>query len=329
VVLDQLNRHLAPLGLMFAPDVSTSDRATIGGMIGNNSAGARSLRYGKTVDHVRSLDVVLDDGTPARFEPLDVATLQQVCRHGDLAGILHATVRDVVARHEAAIRAQFPRILRRVSGYNLDEFVPGLAVRPAGWPDEPWQFNLSRLIVGSEGTLAIVTGAELRVVPKPACTGLVVLSFASINDALGRIEEMVAAGLMVKEAGMELSEYVLMGIGGPGKSREHALASAGVLNAIDPHFIRIRTFIPRPGSPLFEKCQRGEFQLVSPHGILNEIRLMIENLRVNSQVFSDHVSNYWDISGKLPEERELMLQEIDMALDIPEALLEKARHGGI
>ncbi|GIW88016.1 MAG: oxidoreductase [Isosphaeraceae bacterium] len=199
VVLDQLNRHLAPLGLMFAPDVSTSDRATIGGMIGNNSAGARSLRYGKTVDHVRSLDVVLDDGTPARFEPLDVATLQQVCRHGDRAGILHATVRDVVARHEAAIRAQFPRILRRVSGYNLDEFVPGLAVRPAGWPDEPWQFNLSRLIVGSEGTLAIVTGAELRVVPKPACTGLVVLSFASINDALGRIEEMVAAGPVAVE----------------------------------------------------------------------------------------------------------------------------------
>ncbi|MDQ0287019.1 radical SAM superfamily enzyme YgiQ (UPF0313 family) [Desulfofundulus luciae] len=142
-------------------------------------------------------------------------------------------------------------------------------------------------------------------------------------------EEMVVAGLMVKEAGMELSEYVLMGIGGPGRSREHALASAEVLNAIDPHFIRIRTFIPRPGSPLFEKCQRGEFQLVSPHGILNEIRLMIENLKVNSQVFSDHVSNYWDISGKLPEERELMLQEIDMALDIPEALLEKARHGGI
>ncbi|MBE3588517.1 MAG: radical SAM protein [Thermoanaerobacteraceae bacterium] len=142
-------------------------------------------------------------------------------------------------------------------------------------------------------------------------------------------QEMVAAGLMVKEAGMELSEYVLMGIGGPGRSREHALASAGVLNAIDPHFIRIRTFIPRPGSPLFEKCQRGEFQLVSPHGILNEIKLMIENLQVNSQVSSDHVSNYWDIRGRLPGERDLMLQEIDVALKVPEELLEQARYGGI
>ena len=70
VVLDQLNAHLKPLGLMFGPDVSTSDRATIGGMIGNNSAGARSLRYGKTVDHVRAVDVVLADGTPATLGPL-------------------------------------------------------------------------------------------------------------------------------------------------------------------------------------------------------------------------------------------------------------------
>ena len=70
VVLDQLNAHLKPLGLMFGPDVSTSDRATIGGMIGNNSAGARSLRYGKTVDHVRAVDVVLADGTPATLGPV-------------------------------------------------------------------------------------------------------------------------------------------------------------------------------------------------------------------------------------------------------------------
>ena len=68
-MLDRLNAHLRPLGLMFGPDVSTGDRATIGGMIGNNSAGARSLRYGKTVDHVRSLDVILDDGTLAPLRP--------------------------------------------------------------------------------------------------------------------------------------------------------------------------------------------------------------------------------------------------------------------
>ena len=191
-VLDRVNAHLKPLGLMFGPDVSTSDRATIGGMIGNNSAGARSLRFGKTIDHVRSLDVVLDDGSATRFGPLDARQLQEACDRGDRAGRLHQAVRDTVAEHAGAISARFPRILRRVSGYNLDEFVPGLPVRAEGWIDEPWRFNLARLIVGSEGTLAVVAGAELKVVPIPAAQGLVVISFATIAAALDRLEEILA-----------------------------------------------------------------------------------------------------------------------------------------
>src|SRR3954468_15490587 len=152
VVLDRLNAHLKPLGLMFGPDVSTSDRATLGGMIGNNSAGARSLRYGKTVDHVRAVDVVLADGTATTLGPVAAADLDAVCARPDRVGDVHRVVRDVVARHRDEIAAKFPRILRRVSGYNLDEVIPGLPVRPVGWVDEPWQFNLARLIVGSEGT---------------------------------------------------------------------------------------------------------------------------------------------------------------------------------
>src|SRR4051812_47713668 len=96
VVLDRLNAHLKPLGLMFGPDVSTGDRATIGGMIGNNSAGARSLRYGKTVDHVHSVDVVLADGTPATFGPLSEAELEAACARQGAVGTVHRTVRDVV-----------------------------------------------------------------------------------------------------------------------------------------------------------------------------------------------------------------------------------------
>src|SRR3954451_7006303 len=143
------------MGLVFGPDVSTSDRATIGGMIGNNSAGARSLRYGKTVDHVRSVDVVLDDGTTATLGPVAADDLDAVCARPDRVGEVHRAVRDVVAMHRDAIAAKFPKILRRVSGYNLDEFIPGLPVRPEGWQEAgPWQFNLARLIVGSEGTLA-------------------------------------------------------------------------------------------------------------------------------------------------------------------------------
>ncbi len=178
---------------MFGPDVSTSDRATIGGMIGNNSAGARSLRFGKTVDHVRSLDVILDDGSTATFGPVTPGRLEEVCMRDDRSGRLHRAVRDVVAEHRDAIAARFPRILRRVSGYNLDEFVPGLPVRAEGWVDEPWAFNLARLIVGSEGTLAVVAGAELKVMPSPKAQGLVVLSFTTIAAALDRLGEILAS----------------------------------------------------------------------------------------------------------------------------------------
>ena len=192
VVLDRLNAHLRPLGLMFGPDVSTSDRATIGGMVGNNSAGARSLRYGKTVDHVRAVDVVMSDGAAATLGPLAPADLDAVCARPDLVGRAHRAVRDAVAAHKDAIAAHFPKILRRVSGYNLDEFVPGLPVRAPGWVDEPWRFNLAKLIVGSEGTLAVVRSADLKVVPVPAAQGLVVLSFETIPAALDRLAEIVA-----------------------------------------------------------------------------------------------------------------------------------------
>lgn len=194
VVLERLNAHLKPLGLMFGPDVSTADRATLGGMIGNNSAGARSLRYGKTVDHVEALDVVLANGETARFGPLEPKELDRVCAGSDRLGAIHRAVRDVALYHREAIEAKFPKILRRVSGYNLDEFIPGLAVRPEGWPPEPWRFNLARLIVGSEGTLATVTGALVKVVPIPKAQGLVVISFATIPAALERLAEILDTG---------------------------------------------------------------------------------------------------------------------------------------
>ena len=194
VVLDQLTARLKPLGLMFGPDVSTSDRATIGGMIGNNSAGARSLRFGKTVDHIKAMDVVLDDGSTSTFRSLDESDLEILCSQNDRTGLLHREVRELVFEHREAIATHFPRILRRVSGYNLDEFIPGLPVRPEDWPEEPWSFNLSKLIVGSEGTLAVVVGAEARVMPAPKAQGLVLLSFSTMQGALERLEEILETG---------------------------------------------------------------------------------------------------------------------------------------
>ena len=158
-VLDDLNRAAAAHGLAFGPDVASGSRATLGGMIANNSAGARSIAYGLTAGHVLSLDVTLADGTRATLR-----------RGGPAPPALEA------ARPLAAA-AREPALLRRVSGYDLG----ALAGDEPDWP---------RLLCGSEGTLAVVRGAELALVERPAARGLALLSFPSVNAAL---EAAVAA----------------------------------------------------------------------------------------------------------------------------------------
>ena len=150
VVQDELNRAAAAHGLLFGPDTSTSDRATVGGMIGNNSGGSGSVLYGMTIDHVRALDVVLSDASTARFAH---------ARNGNAgAGTLESRIRAdlprIVEQHRAAIAEGFPPYWRRAGGYRLD--------RLAG--DAP--FDLATFVVGSEGTLAITT--EATVGPGPA-----------------------------------------------------------------------------------------------------------------------------------------------------------------
>jgi len=128
-------------------------------------------------------------------------------------------------------------------------------------------------------------------------------------------EEMVEAGRKAKQAGWEYSLYVLLGIGGESKWKQHARGTAEVLNQINPHFIRVRTFIPQPGSALFEAMRGGRYQSPSPEAILGETKLLLEGLCVTSQFLSDHVSNLLPLEGKLPEEREEMLQMIDDVLE--------------
>jgi FAD/FMN-containing dehydrogenase/Fe-S oxidoreductase len=173
VVLDELNARLRPHGLRFAPDISTASRATIGGMIANNSSGARSVLYGKTIDHVLALEVVLADGSVERFQPLDRAALEAACAGVTLGAACHFLVRDLASEYGDEIGRRFPKVLRRVGGYNLDAFV-----------DRAKPFNLSNLIVGSEGTLALVSAATIRLVPLPAAKAVVVLEFETLLDAL-------------------------------------------------------------------------------------------------------------------------------------------------
>jgi FAD/FMN-containing dehydrogenase/Fe-S oxidoreductase len=174
-VLDELNQTLKPHGLMFAPDISTSNRATIGGMIANNSSGARSVLYGKTIDHVLELKTVLSDGSLVHLKPMTDRELEAKCSQEDREGACYRITQRLAAEHASEIEARFPKILRRVGGYNLDEFVPKRV--DAG-------FNLSRILVGSEGTLGVTVEAKLKLVELPRARATFVVQFASLLEAL-------------------------------------------------------------------------------------------------------------------------------------------------
>ncbi len=128
-------------------------------------------------------------------------------------------------------------------------------------------------------------------------------------------QEMIEAGNRVREAGISLSEYVILGMGGKDKWEQHARGTARVLNSVDPDFIRVRTLITFPGTPLQEAIDRGEFHPISAQEVLKEERLLIDLLEVNSEFVSDHVSNYLPINGKLPQAKSEMLEQIDAVLE--------------
>lgn len=131
-------------------------------------------------------------------------------------------------------------------------------------------------------------------------------------------EEAVLAGRKVKAAGLDLSEYVLVGIGGLKYWQQHAVHTARVLNDVNPDFIRLRTYTPIPGTPLYDEYIRGEFLLPGPLEALREVRLLVENLTCDSLVLSDHISNYWDVQGRPSKDKAAMLAGLDYALSLPE-----------
>ena len=172
LVQDELNAHVRSMGLQFGPDTSTSNRATIGGMVGNNSSGAHSLTYGKTLDHVLELTVLLSDGSEVVLKNLPPDELSRKTGLEGLEGSIYREVERLALQHKDEILARYPKIMRRVSGYNLDEFI------------KPQPFNLSRILTGSEGTLATIVEAKMRLVPKPKWTAMDVIHFNDDIEAL-------------------------------------------------------------------------------------------------------------------------------------------------
>lgn len=127
--------------------------------------------------------------------------------------------------------------------------------------------------------------------------------------------EQVMAGQLVKHAGIELSEYVILGLGGRERWEPHALNTAGAITAIAPDFVRLRTLVPKVNTLLLHQMKKGRFQLLTPHEVLKETRLLIENIHCQTQLTSDHYTNYLDLSGHLPGDKDRMLAGIDQALN--------------
>ncbi|HEX6038557.1 FAD-binding and (Fe-S)-binding domain-containing protein [Longimicrobium sp.] len=185
--LDRLNRIAAPHKLHFGPDPATIRQCCLGGMIGNNSCGARSLVYGKTGDHVHTLDCILGNGASAHFGPV---ARDRIGAMGGVEGELARRVLAVLEPERARIIDRYPKVPRRVSGYNFDAML------------EAPELNLAHLIVGSEGTLATVVEATVGLVPVPPARALVLLSFSE------RFTSMDATPFILPEPGLSALEIV-------------------------------------------------------------------------------------------------------------------------
>ncbi len=194
LTISALNAEAERYGLMFAPDPATSDHATVGGAIANNSSGARSILYGKTVDHVESVTFFCGQGNLHQFRPLDGEHLHRVLESEDPSSRLVRGLVRATTNNAELIAKRYPKILRRVSGYNLDELLRGLRAVGYDLPEftglraplaPPLRvFNPASMLVGSEGSLGLLTRARVRLVPRPKFKGLLVSHYSSLKEAL-------------------------------------------------------------------------------------------------------------------------------------------------
>ncbi len=184
IVRDHFNSQLAKHKLHFAPDPATTSRATLGGMINNNSSGMRSVRYGMTIDHVIALSVMLSDGSIVELAPSQVSELQRDGQappetHIDRKTQLDKQINQLINTHRDEINRRYPKVMRRVSGYALDALL------------DADKRNLAHLIVGSEGTLGLVLEATVRLTPTPGATALCIVHFHDLIESLRHVPAML------------------------------------------------------------------------------------------------------------------------------------------
>lgn len=193
---DDLNALVATYGLHFAPDPATSSRANVGGMVGNNSSGTKSILYGKTVDHVLEIKALLADGSIIQLKEKTQSEMDEIITHGNREGEIYKQFRQIVDTNREEIKRRYPKVMRRVGGYNLDEFV---------YTDN---WNLSKIVCGSEGTLASSLELKLNLEPLPKYRSVCVVHYAVLLEAIRGVETM----LQFNPSAVEILDKVVIGL---------------------------------------------------------------------------------------------------------------------
>lgn len=242
VVRDELNAELARYNLHFSPDPATANRANIGGMVGNNSSGTKSILFGKTVDHILEATVLLADGTTLLLKECSVEEYNRKAAQHDREGEIYRAFREIIDRNRDEIRDRFPKVMRRVSGYNLDEFV------------DTDRWNLSKLITGSEGTLAVTLELKLDLDPLPRHKSVAVVHFADLLEAIRAVQPM----LKYRPSAVEIIDRTVL-----------HLAAENLTTRQHGHFIQ--------GDPA--AILIVEFYGDTPEEVMERPRIMIEELR--------------------------------------------------
>jgi len=189
VIKDELNDFLKTFGLFFSPELSTSNRACIGGMISNDAAGQGSLKYGRTSSHIRDVTVVLADGTLTTFGPVSGEELQKCLKKDGLEGQIYRTCYELLKNSHSEVVKLFPKLNRFMTGYDLYH----------AYDEKTDTLNLARLICGAEGTLCVICGATLDLTVIPRYRELMVVKYENFDSALRHAAALVKSGVFSVE----------------------------------------------------------------------------------------------------------------------------------